>query len=306
MPPVVLDRYRILRPLATGGVGELWLAHDAASLKTVVVKTLRARRLDDADMRTRFLAESCLHLSLSHPGIVRAIDAGPWGDRHAIVLEHIDGVTLSELESTCGPMLPAPWVAHIGASVSRALAHLHAHKDVDGSSIVHQDVSPQNVMIDTQGRVVLIDLGLASSGVRARGVCQGKPAYMAPEQARADAVDGRTDQHALGLVLVEALTGRLPLDHVSDAQLLKTLARIEVLPIPSGIDVTLAPLLGRMLAVDVDKRLPSMVEVADVLDAWRCGRPAPDDLGLAVRRTQAARPRGPVSDETTTLVEGPR
>jgi eukaryotic-like serine/threonine-protein kinase len=203
----VLDRFLVKGPLARGGMGELWLADDEDE-RDVVLKTVREDLLDDDEVRTSFRREIEIHSVLDHAHIVRHIANG-WHDGvEVMALEHIPSRSLAEMRNVRMPIGAALCIAR---DIAEALAYVHNVVDVDGTplGLVHGDVSPQNILIDTDGFAHLIDFGAVKmSGESTDEGIIGKPGYMSPEQSRADRLDERSDQYSLGIVLWEMLTGR--------------------------------------------------------------------------------------------------
>ncbi|MDP1818939.1 MAG: serine/threonine-protein kinase [Acidimicrobiales bacterium] len=203
----VLDaRYELLRHIAAGGMGDVYEAEDRALHRRVAVKLYRSASPPD---RARFDAEVHLLARLDHPGLVRVFDAGSQGDDAYVVLELVDGPPLSDVLHRRSALLPAD-VAALGADIADALAHIHDH------GVVHRDVTPANILVDATGRPRLVDFGIArllgSPRVTAASMTMGTAAYMAPEQVEGREVTPAADVYALGLVLLEALTGRREFD----------------------------------------------------------------------------------------------
>ncbi|MFD7654779.1 serine/threonine-protein kinase [Actinosynnema sp. NPDC059797] len=195
-------RYRLTGSLGVGGMAEVHRAWDVDLRRPVAVKVFRPCADDDAVRR--FHLEARTLARLSHPGVVSLYDAGLHGGRPFMVLRLVEGTTL---RARLGQgALPVAEVRRLGAGVAEALAHVH---DQD---VVHRDVKPSNVLLDQAGTPHLADFGLARSGDGARftrtGHVPGTAAYLAPEQVRGDDVGPAADVYALGLVLLECLTGR--------------------------------------------------------------------------------------------------
>ncbi|HWU23592.1 MAG TPA: serine/threonine-protein kinase, partial [Nocardioides sp.] len=195
-------RYRLGARVGTGGMADVHRATDELLSREVAVKILRA---SDAD-RERFADEACTVARLNHPGIVTVLDAGLDEDRPFIVMELVDGPTLAQALAAAGALDPDRARA-IGEQVAAALAYAHAQ------GIVHRDVKPGNVLLRPDGTACLADFGIACMVGRSlvhttEGLVVGSPAYVAPEQVAMEDVGPATDVYSLGLVLLEALTGR--------------------------------------------------------------------------------------------------
>jgi eukaryotic-like serine/threonine-protein kinase len=210
----VLGGYEILGELKRGGMGEVLLgrrrgAHGFERL--CAIKTMRAERRADPELRTMFLDEARLLARLHHPAIAQVYDFGEEDGVLYLVLELVAGVSFSRLAQ----LRPPPEVAV--AAMAEAMNGLHAAHELcdehgEPLGVVHRDVSPQNLLLTFDGRVKVLDFGIALMRGRAApetelGSVKGKPAYMAPEQLVGDAVDRRTDVYAAGIVLHELCTG---------------------------------------------------------------------------------------------------
>lgn len=205
--------YELRAQLGRGGFAEVWRATQRSSLFERDVCIKRVRSLDPG-VRRAILEEARLLAKLSHGNIVTLFDVTE--DRHGrieLVLEFVAGMNLAELErSLCGRGVQpsSRLVVAVGCGVASALAAL---AELEGG-VVHRDISPQNVMLGVDGRLKLIDLGIARSQGReawtASGVIKGKASYLSPEQARAEAIDPQSDVFALGVMLFELASGRHP------------------------------------------------------------------------------------------------
>jgi hypothetical protein len=211
---VLNERYALAdRPLAGGGMGEVWLAHDLRLDRTVAIKLIRLRGdAGDAGRIKRFFREAQLTARVNHPGIPAIYDLGAASDgRPFLVLERISGVNVDDVLGEDGP-LPGPWVAAIGAQVAAVLMA------TEGLGLVHRDIKPGNLMLDASGAVKVIDFGVGaflddSSGARITGTNEmvGTLAYAAPEQIYPDApVTGKADIYGLGCTLFDLATGQTP------------------------------------------------------------------------------------------------
>lgn len=198
---LVADRYQLGEVLGTGGVAEVRRARDTLLGRDVAIKLLQPG-CDPADAR-RFDSEVRTLAGLSHPGLVSVYDADPTGETPFLVLELIEGRTLRERVHQ-GPMSVED-VRRLGSALAEALAYVHAH------GFIHRDVKPSNILLDDNGVPHLADFGLArlAGGSRLTRTDQvvGTAAYLAPEQVRGDEITSAVDIYALGLVLLECLTG---------------------------------------------------------------------------------------------------
>jgi len=207
----MLGRYELVRPLARGGMAELFLARrrgPGGVEKRVVVKRVRRERATDPRFIEMFIREARLSMSFAHKNIVPVFDFGRAGDELFLVMEFVDGVDLAAVLAKVPEASAAPdplVAAFIGEEACQALAYVHEAVGLaTGSAVIHRDVSPANVLLSYSGEVKLLDFGLATSETEI-GRVRGTPNYMAPEQARGEPLDPRTDVFALGLVLWEVL-----------------------------------------------------------------------------------------------------
>jgi predicted Ser/Thr protein kinase len=208
---VVGNRYSVDldRPIGVGGMAMVYEGFDLQSRRRVALKTLRPEYQRDPASRQRFRREARAMAFVSHPNLVTIYDLHDEQDGSWVVMEYLEGETLKELVQRDGP-LPPESVTLILQQLANALSHLHER------NLVHLDIKPQNIMLSPAGEVKLIDFGLAQPpGGHTEmdgGMAFGTVAYLAPEQARGDAVTGATDVYSLGCVVYELLTGHLPFD----------------------------------------------------------------------------------------------
>lgn len=205
--------YVLLKPLARGGMGALYLAltGERSVEKLCVIKTA-LHHLADKGYLQRFRDEAKVVVRLSHGNLVSVFDAGQIEGELFLAMEFIEGKDLRAVWNRCaqkGIAFPVDVAVHITKELVRGLGYAHSF---GGLSLVHRDVSPPNVLLSYSGEVKLTDFGLASSTLKlektAPGVIYGKVSYMAPEQARGEPLDGRTDLYAAAVMLWELLTGR--------------------------------------------------------------------------------------------------
>jgi eukaryotic-like serine/threonine-protein kinase len=290
----ILDRYRLIERLASGGSAEVWRAHDEQLDRPVAVKRLHAHLLPDSASRLRLAAEARAAASLSHPGIVGVYDVDVDGDSPALVMELVEGESLAARIARAGPLQPGE-AAHVAAEVADALFHAHQQ------GVIHRDVKPGNVLLARDGRARLVDFGIAHSlaasaeRLTLTGTVIGTLRSMAPEQLAAGPITPRTDLYGLGVVLHEALTGRAP--HPSSTPLVLAEAQRSGPPPLDGVEPALADLVAACLAYEPENRPQHAGAVAGALRAWLGGaETAAVALGPAVGGGAALRAR---SDEPT-------
>jgi serine/threonine protein kinase len=248
-----LGRYRLLEKAGVGGMSEVWKAEDETLKRTVAVKVILGPVAADSSFRERFLREARLVAGLEHPHVLPVFDYGS---------ATIDGAELSYLVMplvaggslkghVTGPVPPALAVTWLSA-IASALDHAHA------KGILHRDVKPGNVLMDSQGRLLLADFGLArsaeiSSGLTATGAVLGTPLYMAPEQATGSVLDGRADQYALAVIAFELLAGRVPFSAESPLAVLHQHVSAPPPPLSSVLPGT-SPAVDAVLARGLAKK----------------------------------------------------
>jgi len=273
------NRYVLGDLVGRGGMAQVYRAHDRVLGRTVAVKMMRAIATGDEE-RARFTDEARMLARLSHPGLVTVLDAAVSDDTPYLVMELVDGPSLAE---HCRDVALEPArVAAIGAQLADALGHVHA------AGIVHRDLKPANVLLAEDGRAQLTDFGLARSMSAVMrhttsGATVGTPAYLAPEQVRGTEVTPAADVYALGLVLIEALTGDCPYQGLPVEA---ALARLTTPPaIPDALPRPWHLLLREMTALDPADR-PSTARAADAL---RRLASAPDSPVVVLGRFAADR-----------------
>jgi serine/threonine-protein kinase len=206
-PQVLLGRYEVGRLLGAGGMAEVFEGRDRLLARRVAIKVPLSQHAHDPEFAQRFRREARAAASLSHPGVVAVYDTGSENGTHFIVMEYVDGRTLKEVVRAEAPLYPDR-AAEICADVCAALAAAHAR------GLVHRDVKPANIMLMPDGRVKLMDLGIArvAAGETATQTATmlGTAQYLSPEQAQGQAVDYRSDLYSLGCCLYEMLTGTVP------------------------------------------------------------------------------------------------
>ncbi|HMF39908.1 MAG TPA: protein kinase [Polyangia bacterium] len=273
--PRRFGKYVLLKPMARGGMGEIYLAAtgDPGFQKCCVIKKIIPERSDRAKAQ-RFLDEAKVVLRLSHANLVPTFDAGDIDGEFFIAMDLVEGKDLREIWNRCvrtRTRIPLDVALHIGREVARALSYVHGYGDLH---LVHRDVAPPNILLSYFGEVKLTDFGLARSVLKkeqtAPGVVFGRASYLAPEQARGEVADARTDVYSLGIVLWELLTGNqyLQLANVDPATAM-SLVRHPRPQTPSAkapwISPALDTLLLRALAPAREARYQSAEEMRQAL-----------------------------------------
>ncbi|HWO21174.1 MAG TPA: serine/threonine-protein kinase [Kofleriaceae bacterium] len=268
-----LGRYELLRPLARGGMAEIYLARRRAAgvEKLLVVKRLRAERAGDPRFLDLFVREARLSMSLAHQNIVPVFDFGRSGDHMFLAMERVEGKDLgsSLARPGVGP-LPAVVAAFIAAECCQALDYAHRKTREGGAAlgVVHRDVTPRNVLVSWSGEVKLTDFGIAALAGEETSRLIGTPGYMAPEQARGEAIDARADLYAVGLVLREALTGQRARPGSDRDALIDAARRGELAPWPPGFPAALVAIADRATAADPAARYADARSMLVALDAF--------------------------------------
>jgi Tol biopolymer transport system component len=274
-----LGSYEILAPLGAGGMGEVYRARDASLGREVAIKILPSGLAADAESLARFEREARLLASLNHPGIatIHGIERGEGGP--FLVLELVEGETLGE-RLTAGP-LPVPEALKVCRQIADALAAAHDR------GVVHRDLKPANVKITPEGRVKVLDFGLAKGAApfsgsgnsvsptvgadtaTKTGMILGTPAYMSPEQARGKPVDKRSDVWSFGCVLYETLTGRRAFDGETASDCIAAILEHEPdwRALPAATPNAAKQVLRRSLEKDANRRLRDLGDAALEIEA---------------------------------------
>jgi eukaryotic-like serine/threonine-protein kinase len=274
------DRYRLERRLGVGGMATVQLAFDTRLERYVAVKLLAEHLAEDASFISRFRREALAAARLVHPNIVQVFDFGSDANsgRQFIVMEYVDGHSCAELLRDNGPMSPRDAV-EILTQACRGLDYAHRN------GVVHRDVKPGNLMVNTDGVVKLADFGIAKaaeqSDITKVGSVLGTAAYLSPEQARGEKAGPSSDMYALGVVSYQLMSGHLPFEAGSLTDLARQqeagpppLLSEEVRDVP----VTLAAAVARALARDPARRYEDAAEMEDALRDGLAGVGHTEDL----------------------------
>lgn len=272
-PAARLGRYALMHPLGSGGMAQVMVARTVGPegiSRLVALKRILPHLATEPAIVEQFLDEAKLGLKLTHPNLVTTYDFGQANGAYFIAMELIRGVDFDTvIYSPLGGLEPAL----VAAVMVQALEGLHAAHDVLGDDghplgLVHRDLSPHNLMVGFDGRVKVLDFGVAKMReqrtVTLPGLVKGKPLYMSPEQACAERVDRRSDVFSMGLILFEALTGRRAFVRESDTKTMVAIVN-DSLPRPPSLSAAWWDVIGRALAKDPSARYRNAHELAQAI-----------------------------------------
>jgi serine/threonine protein kinase len=302
-----IGHYQVLALLGSGGMGDVYLARDTRLGRKVALKLLPDYLTDDEARIRRFRQEARAASALNHPNVLTIYEIEQADGRYFIATEFVEGETLRQ--HLKGGSLGACEALGVAAQIAAALSNAHQ------AGIVHRDIKPENVMLDAEGRVKVLDFGLAKytqplSDIAADdantksvhtvpGMLMGTTAYMSPEQARGLAVDARTDIWSLGVVLYEMLTGRKPFGGQTPSDVLAAVLEHEPEPLPgedADVPDELRRIVGKALRKDREKRYQTSKDLALDLESLRRELDAggvatkPVKTSTTARRAQATAP----------------
>jgi eukaryotic-like serine/threonine-protein kinase len=262
---MVDERYRLDHKIGSGGMADVWLAEDTELDRNVAIKILHDRFAQDGEFVQRFQREAQSAAGLQHPNVVGVFDRGSFRDTYFIAMEYVDGPSLKDLVKG-------------GMGTEDAIAFtrqiLNAARFAHRKGIIHRDLKPQNVLIDDEGRARVADFGIARGGensdITATGSVMGTAQYLSPEQAQGKPTTPRSDIYSIGVILYEALTGRVPFQ--GDSAVAVALKQVSEQPRrPSAINPNIPPALDavvmRALAKDPEARFKDADAFLKALDA---------------------------------------
>ena len=262
------ERYELLEIIGEGGMAVVYKALDRRLNRYVAVKVMRPEMAADQEFRQRFFAESQAVAMLSSPNIVAVYDVSHSADIEYIVMELVDGISLKQYMERKGPI---PWreVIYFARQIARALAHAHAR------GIVHRDIKPQNMMLLRDGTLKVGDFGIAAlenEMQEERGTAIGSIHYIAPEQARGESPDARSDLYSLGVVMYEMLTGEKPYTGETLGEIaVKHMNTVPVPPHEKAADIPpeLEYITLKAMNADILLRYQSAAELIQDLDRFQ-------------------------------------
>lgn len=303
-PGTKFARYEVHTSVGSGGMGQVYLAHDTQLQRNVALKLLAPRLTRDEHGLRRFAQEARAASALNHPNILTLYDFGEVDGIHYIASEYVEGETLRQRIQR--DKLQVAEVTHISIQVVSALAAAHE------KGIVHRDIKPANLMVRNDGIVKLLDFGIAKlndetvsrlgiesvSSVSQSGVVMGTVRYMSPEQTRGQVVDGRSDLFSWGVVMYEMLTGRVPFQGETASDVIAEILKTEPTPLHvtvPGLPPQLEAIVVRAMRKNRDERYPSAAEVLEDLEEFRQEREFRERLGAVGQRAKLRPGSGSVS-----------
>ncbi|MBN1653051.1 MAG: serine/threonine protein kinase [Deltaproteobacteria bacterium] len=307
--------YRIIERIGSGGMGSVYKAEQPKMNRFVAIKVLHSRYLSRNDLVSRFRREARAMSQLSHPNTARVYKYGQLEDgSFYFVMEYMTGYNLVQEVRTKGP-IEADRCINIMVQVCGALEEAHQ------AGIIHRDLKPENIFLTNQGGTVdfpkVLDFGLAKVSEKQigsksllnltqQGAVFGTPEFMSPEQALGAPLDRRSDVYSLGLIMYEALTGKLPFDATEKRQVMKAQVKDKPIPLSKRTrDISFSPkleaVLARALAKDPAERHPTAAKFAEALKGCLSSKLATSAaIAVPAPRTTAAQSREvqPLSNDT--------
>jgi tetratricopeptide (TPR) repeat protein len=265
-------RYEILKMLGEGGMGAVYKARDVEVDRVVALKVIRPEYANRPEILARFRQELVLARQITHKNVIRIFDLGQAEGIRYITMEYVEGQDLYSLLGSA--QLPLERRVQIAREICKALEAAHEQ------GVVHRDLKPQNIMVDNNGRVLVMDFGIARSmedvGLTHTGALVGTPAFMSPEQAKGEKIDTRTDLFSFGVIFYEMLTGKPPYESETLMGLL--LKRVQERPtapieLDKQIPQALSDIVLKCLAVDREERYQTAAEIIRDFEGW-LGDPA--------------------------------
>lgn len=273
-------QYYLMEKIAQGGMAEIFkgLSYDVHGLKkTVCIKKILPHISASQEFIDSLIDEAKIAVKLVHGNIAQTFDLGKVGDDYFMVMEFVDGKSLSQIHKRCqteGRLIPIEHLIYFMAETLGGLDYIHRRTDDDGVpiNIVHRDISPQNIMVSYSGTVKIIDFGIAKTTVKIgatdSGILKGKFAYMSPEQAYGDAIDNRSDIFSLGIIFHEMLTGARLFKAEDSRQTIRNVRKAKITvpsQLRSDIEEELDIIVLKALAKDRRRRFSSAAEMRDEL-----------------------------------------
>jgi eukaryotic-like serine/threonine-protein kinase len=257
---VVDGRYSVLAKIGSGGMADVWLAEDTHLQRRIALKVLHTRLAQDREFVMRFQREAESAAGLQHPNVVSVFDRGEWEGTYYIAMQYVEGPTLKQL-------IDSGITVEQGVAVIRQVLQAAGYAHRQG--IVHRDLKPQNVIVDPEGKAVVTDFGIARAGVSEitqTGSVMGTPHYLSPEQAQGFDVTAVSDLYSIGVMLYEALTGRVPFE--GESAVAVAMKQVSQMPQrPSSIQPRVSPALDAVVMRALEKDPGQRFQSADAFIA---------------------------------------
>ena len=270
---LLAERFEILQLLGQGGMGAVYKARDTELERLVALKLIRPELASHPEILRRFKQELILAREVTHRNVIRIFDLGQAQGIKFITMEYVEGRDLKGLIHEKGKFT-AEEAVPIVLQIAAALEAAHT------AGVVHRDLKPQNVMSDKDGRVYVMDFGIARSlehqGMTQTGALMGTPEYMSPEQAKGEKVDARSDLFALGIIFYEMLTGISPFKAETAMAMMFKRTQERATPLSQlnlGVPPVISDIVSKCLEIKTDERYQSAREVINDLEAWKGGVP---------------------------------
>jgi eukaryotic-like serine/threonine-protein kinase len=300
----IISHYKILEKLGEGGMGIVYKAHDTKLDRTVALKFLPPHLTATDEDKQRFIREAKAAAALNHPNICTVYSVEEHDDQQFISMEYVDGVTLREkLEignRKSETRQPGTWNLEPGTAIDYALQIAEALEEAHSKGIIHRDIKPENIMVDLKNRIKVMDFGLAklrgSMNLTKAGSTLGTVAYMSPEQAMGMELDHRADIWALGVVLYEMLTGRLPFEGEHEAACLYSIVNLDPKPLTDiipNVSLRFQAIIDKALNKKQESRYRTIAELVEDLICIQKDFTVPDS-GIIETRSLLRHIRRPV------------
>jgi tetratricopeptide (TPR) repeat protein/predicted Ser/Thr protein kinase/TolB-like protein len=268
---ILADRFEILQLLGQGGMGAVYKGRDTELDRLVALKLIRPDLASHPEILRRFKQELILAREVTHRNVIRIFDLGQAQGIKFITMEYVEGRDLRGLIHEKGKMTPEQAVPIVLQMAAALEAAHHA-------GVVHRDLKPQNAMVDKDGRVYVMDFGIARSletpGMTQTGALMGTPEYMSPEQAKGEKVDARSDLFALGIIFYEMLTGISPFKAETAMAMMFKRTQERATPLAQlnlGVPGAISDIVSKCLEIKPEERYQSAREIINDLEAWRSG-----------------------------------
>ena len=261
MKNTFISKYKLISLLGTGGMSEVYLAHDTRTGTKVAIKILDKKLSKDPEYIKRFKREVEISKTLSHPNIIKIISCGTDKGRYYIVYEYIEGLTLDKYIKS--KKLSIKEIEEVTLQILKGLSYAHS------KNIIHRDIKPSNIMISKDGMIKILDFGIARATARSTitktGMFMGSPHYTSPEQIDGKKIDHRTDIYSLGIVLYEMVTGKVPFQADTPLGFVKAHSYKQVPKIKRKIPSYLGEIIYKCLEKRPDDRYGSVKKIFDFI-----------------------------------------